>query len=151
MRCLKTFLTAVLVTVLLGGCSTGGVINLAQDLAREDSGTVVVYRMRTSFQAGNPIPNFVYMNDEQVGRVRNGASFKLILKPGVYDFSIKNEVFGLPAFTVARLEVKVKPGTTQYLRYAYEFAGFIIVPPHGSAQGVHSLSLVSQQQAAAFK
>jgi uncharacterized protein DUF2846 len=139
------------VTWILGACSTRGVVNRAEHLPLEDSGTVVVYRTRTSFQAGNPVPNFVYMNDEQIGRVRNGAKFKLILKPGVYNFSIKTEAFGLPTFTVARLEVNVEPGTTQYLRYSYDFAGFIIVPGHGSAHGVHSLSLVSQLQADAFK
>jgi uncharacterized protein DUF2846 len=151
MRSLKLLLTAVLACSNLAACSTKGVINRAEDPTPEKSGTVIVYRTKPSFQAGNPAPNFVYMNDEQIGRMRNGAKFTLTLNPGVYTFSVKQSMMFVPAFTVARLEVTVAPGTTQYLRYDYGFAGVVILPGYGGAQGVHSLNLVSQRQAEAFE
>jgi hypothetical protein len=151
MRSLKIFLTVVLAGSILAACSTSGVINRAEDSAPEKSGTVVMYRTKPSFQAGNPAPNFAYVNDEQIGRMRNGAKFTLILKPGVYTFSVRQSMMFIPASTVARLELTVEPGTTRFLRYDYGFAGVVIGPGYGWVDGVHSLSLVSQEQAEAFK
>src|ERR1700694_1334008 len=121
MRGLTISLLPVLACSLLTACSTNGVINRAEDSAPEKSGTVIMYRTKPSFQAGNPEPNFVYLDDEKIGRMRNGAKFTLILNPGVYTISVKQPMMFIPAFTVARLEVTVEPGTTQFLRYDYAF------------------------------
>ena len=53
--------------------------------------------------------------------------------------------------TVARLELTVEPGTTQFLRYDYGFVRVVIGPGYGRVDGVHSLSLVPQEQAEAFQ
>ena len=113
----------ILVAVVLAASLSYHVPALAQD------GTVIVYRPNK--YVGSALKPSVYVDGNQVGRLKNGRYLSVRLAPGKHSFesSMKKE----PA-----LEVEVKPSETVYLE-------MVLLP--GTWRGGGRLVPVSQEDA----
>jgi hypothetical protein len=140
-----TLLSAL--ALALSACSTTGILSGAGDLPPEATGTVVIYRTTTAFQSANLAGVFVYLGDEQIGRMGTSANFKLILKPGDYTVSIKSAFAFIPGRTVGAVAFKLEPGKVHYLRYHYGFSHLVGVHP----VGLHSFVAVPPEIGESFR
>lgn len=139
----KAVATSVL-SLLLSACSTPSVQAPSQTTS-DGRCSVYVYRTQTLFHSLNPVKPYVYVGDEQIGRLGVGESLCLRLPLGNYTISVRESVLFMPAWSSGKLDVQVTTDKTLYVRYIKDFGG-VTPTPGGPIVTGNSRLLLSEDQ-----
>jgi Protein of unknown function (DUF2846) len=121
-----------LICLLTASCAIGGDVFRAGEAAPKDKALVYVYRTTDYGCQHFADPNFLFINGHRIFAFSCHTYTALDLEPGTYRFSIKKNVFYLPAYEKNGAELyQFSAGSTYYVRYSedYSFTDTATGPP----------------------
>ena len=130
---------AAAVLALSGCASPQGPVSPDANLKPESTAYLVVYRPRTQFHRANPELPFVYVNDQQVGKLRVDGAIDVKVPAGQHIVAIKEPIAFMPAYESHRLTITAEAGKTYFVRYSREASG---VTTGGHVTATTGLALV---------
>jgi hypothetical protein len=114
MRALQGCLAVCLAFTLLLGCTPGGSIFQREAELSNDVGVIYVYRPLTSLFGRGEDP-YVSIAGKQMGRLKAGGYFKLIVPIGEHKVTVNQSIFLLPTWPES-VEVAVASATSTYVK-----------------------------------
>lgn len=136
---------ALCMIAMLTSCATNNAVIQDSTLNAENSATLVVYRPNTSFHKANPSKPSVYVDGEKLGTLGINRSLRVQLPMGSHVITVKRPFLFMPVFSAGKVSVTIDQPRTYYVRYSYDFTGFMASPGgNASATGSSSLMLVDE-------
>lgn len=126
---MKHTLIPIAFSLLVSACATSPT-KPSNQMVEGGRCSVHVYRTQTAFHSLNPEKPFIYVGDEQVGKVGVGDALCLRLPAGKYTLSVRESVLFMPAWSSGKLEIEVTSDSTHYVRYATNL-GWVAPTPGG--------------------
>jgi uncharacterized protein DUF2846 len=114
MRALYVCLAVCLAFALLLGCSAGGTTFHREAGLSNDVGVIYVYRPLTSLIGRGEDP-YVTIAGKQMGRLKAGGYFKLVVPIGDHKVTVNQSVLLLPTWPES-VEVAVASATSAYVK-----------------------------------
>lgn len=118
----------IVLSVLLCGCTANGPAFQPAAVEAADKALIYVYRPSTYlFLTTLDVP-FLYLDGNQLARLRIGGYTRLEVDEGPHMISFKESEMGFPDDTIAEIGLVAVPGDTYYVRFSMEIdhwaAGF---------------------------
>lgn len=113
----------VLFSIIFVGCATGGKKFAEEDGLDKSKAIVHVYHPDDYSCRNHADPNFLYINNVNVFIFSCDTYTTLLLNPGDYRFSIKKNVFYLPAYENNGAKIySFEKGKKYYIKYTEDYA-----------------------------
>jgi len=113
---------ALLLLIILSGCSSTSDYRAAPSWNENNSATVYLYRTDVQYHSLNPERPFFYVDDKLVAKLGTGDFVKFQVSPGEHFLSSKESIVFMPGNESGRISGMFESGKTYYFRYSKDFS-----------------------------
>jgi len=130
---------------LLCACTADGPAFQPATTQAADQALVYVYRPDTFFYSANPDVPFLYLDGNQLLRLRIGGYTWLEVDQGPHTISIRDSLLGFPIDTLEEIQLEAVSGETYYVRFFQDYDGMAFVGPTAYAMTETMMMIVPEK------